>query len=230
MARGHFHEELEKMELQLLTLGELAGGAVAKSVEAVVQHDDAIAAEVITGDDEIDKLYMDVDQGMISLLALQAPVAADLRLVSVIMHSALHLERIGDQAVNVAKVYQITSTLPGNAIIVQQIGEMGDIVVAMVRTAMDALRRRDRELGLKLPAMDDPVDRLNRNMHFEVAKLAGDAQALEWGMYMNLAARALERVGDNAVDIGEQVSYLLTGEFREFTDASHPGGDAADDD
>ena len=229
MARGHFHEELEKMELQLLTLGELAGGAVHKSVEAVVQHDDALAADVISGDDEIDKLYMNVDQGMIALLALQAPVAADLRLVSVIMHSALHLERIGDQAVNVAKVYQVASNLPGNAIIIQQIGEMGDIVVEMLRTAMDALRRRDRELGLKLPAMDDPVDRLNRNMHFEVAKLAGDAQALEWGMHMNLAARALERVGDNAVDIAEQVSYLLTGEFREFTDASHAGGVAPDD-
>jgi phosphate transport system protein len=230
MARPHFHEELEGMELQLLTLGELAGTAVRRSVDAVVQHDDAIAEEVIAGDDEIDRLYLALDQGMISLLALQAPVAADLRLVSVIMHSGLHLERIGDQAVNVAKVYLVTRDLPGNAAIVQQIGEMGDIVVDMVRTAMDALRRRDRELCLKLPAMDDPVDRLNRNMHFEVAKLAGDRQALDWGMHMNMAARALERVGDNAVDIGEQVSYLLTGEFVEFTDASHPGGVIADAD
>jgi phosphate transport system protein len=230
MARPHFHEELEGMELQLLTLGELAGTAVRRSVDAVVQHDDAIAEEVIAGDDEIDRLYLALDQGMISLLALQAPVAADLRLVSVIMHSGLHLERIGDQAVNVAKVYLVTRDLPGNAAIVQQIGEMGDIVVDMVRTAMDALRRRDRELCLKLPAMDDPVDRLNRNMHFEVAKLAGDRQALDWGMHMNMAARALERVGDNAVDIGEQVSFLLTGEFVEFTDASHPGGVIADAD
>ena len=227
MARGHFHEELEKMELQLLTLGELAGTAVSTAVDAVVQHDDSLAEKVIAGDDEIDELYLSLDQGMLSLLALQAPVAADLRLVSVIWHSSLHLERIGDQAVNIAKVYLITKDLPPNATIVQQIGEMGDIVVEMVRTAMDALRRRDRDLCLKLPSMDDPVDRLNRNMHFEVAKLAGDAQALDWGMHMNLAARALERVGDNAVDIGEQVSFLLTGEFVEFTDASHPGGGIA---
>ncbi|MGH2636728.1 MAG: phosphate signaling complex protein PhoU [Actinomycetota bacterium] len=227
MARGHFHEELEKMELQLLTLGELAGTAVSTAVDAVVQHDDSLAEKVIAGDDEIDELYLSLDQGMLSLLALQAPVAADLRLVSVIWHSSLHLERIGDQAVNIAKVYLITRDLPPNATIVQQIGEMGDIVVEMVRTAMDALRRRDLDLCLKLPSMDDPVDRLNRNMHFEVAKLAGDAQALDWGMHMNLAARALERVGDNAVDIGEQVSFLLTGEFVEFTDASHPGGGIA---
>jgi len=229
MARSGFHEELEKMELELLTLGELAGNAVRRSVDAVMQHDEALALDVIRADDEIDQLYLQLDQGMISLLALQAPVAADLRLVSVIMHSSLHLERVGDQAVNVAKIFEVTKGLPGNATIVQHIGEMGDIVVEMIRTAMDALRRRDLELCVKLPKMDDPVDRLNRNMHFEVAKLADDARALDWGMHMNLAARALERVGDNAVDIGEQVSFLLTGEFREFTDASHPGGVVAND-
>lgn len=216
------------MELRLLTLGELAANAVRSAVDAVVEHDDAAAERVIQGDDEIDRIYLELDHGMLSLLALQAPVAADLRLISVIMHSCLHLERIGDQAVNVAKVYRITRDLPRNATIVQHIGEMGDIVVQMVRVAMDALRRRDEELCTSLLAMDDPVDRLNRNMHFEVAKLADDPRALDWGMHMNLAARALERVGDNAVDIGEQVSFLLTGEFREFTDASHPGGAATD--
>jgi phosphate transport system protein len=224
MARPHFHEALEETELRLLTLGELAGNAVQNSVEAVLEHDDARAGRVVAGDDEIDEIYLELDSRLLSLLALQAPVAADLRLVSVIMHSSLHLERIGDQAVNVAKMYQVTQDLPPNATILQQIGEMGHIVVEMVRVAMDALRRRDLELCMRLPKMDDPVDRLNRNMHFEVAKLADDPKALEWGMHMNLAARALERVGDNAVDIGEQVSFLVSGEFREFTDASHPGG------
>ena len=228
MARPAFHEELERMELELLTLGELAGTAVRRSGDAVIQHDHALADAVIVADDEIDQIYLSLDHGMLSLLALQAPVAADLRMVSVIMHSSLHLERVGDQAVNIAKIYLVTKDLPSTATIVQHIGEMGDIVVEMVRTAMDALRRRDLELCMKLPKMDDPVDRLNRNMHFGVAKLADDARALDWGMHMNLTARALERVGDNAVDIGEQVAFLLTGEFREFTDASHPGGVAAD--
>jgi phosphate transport system protein len=228
MARPHFHEALEETELRLLTLGELAGNAVQNSVEAVLEHDDAVAARVVAGDDEIDEIYLELDSRLLSLLALQAPVAADLRLVSVIMHSSLHLERIGDQAVNVAKMYQVTQDLPPNATILQQIGEMGHIVVEMVRVAMDALKRRDLEACMRLPKMDDPVDRLNRNMHFEVAKLADDPKALEWGMHMNLAARALERVGDNAVDIGEQVSFLVSGEFREFTDASHPGGVAPD--
>ena len=216
------------MELRLLSLGELAGNAVQRSVEAVLEHDDDAAEAVVAGDDEIDAIYLELDHEMLALLALQAPVAADLRLISVIMHSSLYVERIGDQAVNVAKVYRVSSNLPRNATIVQQIGEMGDIVVDMVRVAMDALRRRDLELCTRLPKMDDPVDRLNRNMHFEVAKLADDPKALDWGMHMNLAARALERVGDNAVDIGEQVSFLVSGEFREFTDASHPGGVASD--
>jgi phosphate transport system protein len=228
MPRSHFHEKLEAMEMELLTLGELAGNAVQNSVEAVMQQDDALAERVIAEDDEVDRLYIDLDQQMLSLLALQAPVAADLRLISVVIHSSLHLERVGDQAVNVAKMQQVTRDLPANETILQQIGEMGHIVVEMVRVAMDALRRRDLELSLRLPKMDDPVDRLNRNMHFEVAKLADEPRALEWGMHMNLAARALERVGDNAVDIGEQVAFLVSGEFREFTDASHPGGVASD--
>ncbi len=230
MPRPPFHEELEQMELRLLTLGELAGTAVANSVRTIVEHDDAVAEQVVAGDDEIDRIYLELDQGMLSLLALQSPVAADLRLISVIMHSSLHLERIGDQAVNVAKMYQFTRDLPSHATIVQQIAEMGDIAVEMVHVAMDALRRRDMELCTRLPKMDDPVDRLNRNMTFEVAKLADDPRALDWGMHMNLAARALERVGDNAVDIGEQVSFLVTGEFHEFTDASHPGSVGADAD
>ena len=228
MPRPHFHEELETMELRLLTLGELAGNAVQNAVEAVIQRDDQLAERVIASDDEIDQLYLELDQRMLSLLALQAPVAADLRLISVVIHSSLHLERIGDQAVNVSKMQQVTRDLPGNETILQQIGEMGHIVVEMVRVAMDALRRRDLELCLRLPKLDDPVDRLNRNMHFEVAKLADEPRALQWGMHMNLAARALERVGDNAVDIGEQVAFLVSGEFREFTDASHPGGVATD--
>jgi len=228
MPRPGFHEELEAMELRLLELGELAAASVQNAVEAVIQHDDAGAQRVIDGDDEIDQIYLELDRRMLSLLALQAPVAADLRLISVVIHSSLHLERVGDQAVNVAKMQQVTRDLPANETILQQIGEMGHIVVEMVRVAMDALRRRDLELSLRLPKMDDPVDRLNRNMHFEVAKLADAPRALEWGMHMNLAARALERVGDNAVDIGEQVAFLVSGEFREFTDASHPGGVASD--
>jgi phosphate transport system protein len=99
---------------------------------------------------------------------------------------------------------------------------MSDVVRPMIRTAMDAFRSRDLELCLRLPEMDDPVDRLNLGMYKEVAALAGDEARLNWGLRMILVARQLERVGDHCVDIGEQIGFLLTGEFREFTDASHP--------
>lgn len=222
MTREGFHGSLERIELDLLTMGELAAAAVQRAVDALVERDEVKAQEVIDGDDQIDDLYLKIDSESLQLLALQSPVAVDLRLVSVLIHSCLHLERIGDQAVNVAKLYLATKDEPGSEGMRQQVAEMGSIVVAMVRTAMEALGRRDLQLCLKLPSMDDPVDRLNRATHLEALKLAHDPRSLDWGLNMNMAARALERVGDNAVDIGEQVGFLLTGEFREFTDASHP--------
>jgi phosphate transport system protein len=222
MTRESFHEELEKTELELLSLGELAATAVQRAVEALVQHDDAKAHAVIDADDQIDDLYLQIDSGVLQMLALQSPVAQDLRLISAILHSDLHLERIGDQAVNVAKMYLWTRDARGSETMRLQIEEMGTLVVVMVRTAMESFGRRDLELALKVPTMDDPVDRLNRTTHLEALKLADDRSQLDWGLHMNMAARALERVGDNAVDIAEQVGFLLTGEFREFTDASHP--------
>ncbi|HWL90758.1 MAG TPA: phosphate signaling complex protein PhoU [Actinomycetota bacterium] len=221
MSRESFHQALERIELELLSLGELAGAQVQRAVDALVRHDDDLAQHVIDGDDEVDDLYLRIDSGVLQLLALQSPVAADLRLISAIMHSCLHLERIGDQAVNIAKLYLVTKDHTGSATMVQQLEEMGSIVGSMIRTVMEAFARRDLELCLRLPTMDDPVDRLNRATHLEALKLAHDPSGLDWGLHMNLAARALERVGDQAVDIAEQVSFLITGEFREFTDASH---------
>ncbi|HLB40002.1 MAG TPA: phosphate signaling complex protein PhoU [Actinomycetota bacterium] len=221
MTRESFHEALQRTELELLTLGELAATAIQRSVQALVNHDDGLAERVIAEDDEIDELYLRIDSGTLSLLALQSPVAADLRLISAILHSCLHLERVGDQAVNVAKLYFATRSLPASATMRTLIDEMGERVVMMLRTVMDAFAKRDLDLCLQLPELDDFVDRLNRSSHLEALKLAEDPRALEWGLHMNLASRALERAGDNAVDIAEQVGYLVTGEFREYTDASH---------
>lgn len=221
MTRETFHESLERVELELLTLGELAGASVERAVEAAVDRNDELATRVVASDDEIDKLFIQIDSGLLAMLALQSPVAGELRLVSAILHAAPHLERIGDQAVNVAKIQLATSSLPASDAIRQQLREMGDLVVRMLRTAMEAFAKRDLELCRQLPIMDDPVDRLNRATHLEALKLADDPAALDWGMHMNMAARALERVGDNAVDIAEQVGFLVTGEFYEYTDASH---------
>ena len=227
MTREKFHEQLERVELQFLSMGELASNAVQRSVEALVQRDEEKARHVVEEDDPIDDLYLQIDHDLLQMLALQSPVATELRLVSAILHSCLHLERIGDQAVNIAKLHLATMDLPTSHGLLQQLDEMGGQVVTMMRTAMEAFRNRDLQLCLELPKMDDPVDRLNRSAHLEALKLAEDPRALDWGLHMNLAARALERVGDNAVDIAEQTGFLITGEFREFTDASHDVGDGA---
>jgi phosphate transport system protein len=219
--RRGFHDELGALQREILEMGEQAGNAVQHAVHAVVFRNSEEAQGVIDGDDAIDARYLDIDQRTLETLALQTPVAADLRLVSAIIHVNLHLERTGDQAVNVAKLHLLTEDLPGSDAMREQIREMGDLVVGMLRSAMEAFDRRDLELSLRLPKMDDPVDRLNRASHLEALKLADDPSALDWGLHMNLVSRALERVGDQAVDIAEQVGFLITGEFREFTDASH---------
>ncbi len=220
--RSHFHEELDALERDILAMGELAERAVGRAVEALARNDRGGLEAVIAGDDEIDSRYLSVEQRIVELLALQTPVATDLRLITSMLHVNLHLERIGDMAVNIAKTARSIQDLPSSGAILAHIQEMSDVVRPMIRMAMEAFRTRDLQLCLRLPAMDDPVDRLNVGMYTEVAALAGDPDRLNWGLRMILIARQLERVGDHAVDIGEQIGFLLTGEFREFTDASHP--------
>ncbi len=221
-ARKRFHEHLDELEREIQRAGQLAEVAVARAIEALVRHDVALADQVIAGDDELDRRYIDVERGVLDLLATQSPVASDLRRLSAILHINLHLERIGDMAVNIAKIFKSIRELPGSPTVLAHVQEMGDVVGPMIRAAMEAFARRDLQLCLRLPEMDDPVDRLNLGMYKEVASLASDPAMLDWGLRMTVVARQLERVGDHAVDIAEQVGFLLTGEFREFTDASHP--------
>ncbi len=138
--------------------------------------------------------------------------------MAVVLHMNHDLERIGDQAVNVAKVTLVTQGLPTRLTILNHIREMGDVVQPMLQVAMESFAKRELQLALRLPEMDEPVDRLNRNMYKEVAACGADQALLEWAVRMMVVARYLERVGDRAVDIGEQVAFLLTGVFREFTD------------
>ena len=227
-ARRHFQEELTALEDDILRAGELAERALARAMEALVERDPAKAEAVIAADDELDEVYLSVERRWLEVMALQTPVASDLRLMSVILHVNFHLERIGDMAVNIAKMAQLTWHLPTNPTILSHLREMADVVRPMIRAAMEAFSTRDLQLALKLPDMDEPVNRLNRGMYREVAACGQEQDLLEWAAAMMVVSRQLERVGDHAVDIAEQVAFLLTGEFREFTDASHPG--AEDDD
>jgi phosphate transport system protein len=223
--RRHFHEELESLELEVLGMGEVADKALGESLASLENDDLPLADFVIENDDDLDGRYIRVERTTLELLALQTPVAVDLRLISVILHTNLHLERVGDMAVNIAKIVKVVHGLPQNNSILTTLAEMGSIARQMLRAAMESFARRDLALAQQLPEMDDPIDRLNRGMYREVASCAWDPQMLEWAIRMMVVSRQLERIGDHAVDIAEQVAFLLTGEFKEFTDASHPVGE-----
>ena len=182
------------------------------------------AAQVMARDEWIDRTYLDVHNRWMAVMALQQPIAGDLRMMSVLLHLNTTLERMGDQCVNIAKLAQVTYGLPRSERIVAQIREMGDLVRPMIRTGVEALVRRDLEEARLLPAMDEPVDRLNRNMYKEVVDCGPDAALLEWATRMMMVSRALERIGDQVVDIAEQTAFLLTGEMMEFNEDDLGGG------
>ena len=214
--RSQFHAELNQLEVLLLDMAEMAEEQIVDAVDALLMGDADLAGRVVVDDRRIDRLYVDVEQRWHVVMARQTPVASDLRLMSLILQAGHSIERMGDQAANIARIVELTAGRPRNETILLHIREMRSIVVPMVQTAMEALVKRDLNLALRLPEMDDPADWLNHNMWREVAVCGPDPARLEWAIQMMLVSRALERVGDRAVDIGEQVAFLLTGEFREF--------------
>jgi phosphate transport system protein len=220
--RQRYSEELRALEDEVQQTATQARLLLEQALRALVGGDLATCDQVVSGDDEVDALYLDVERRILHLFALQTPVATDLRLLTALLHINLHLERVGDQAVNIAKITRMAEGLPQIPAVLQDLEEMGKLSLRMVGAAMDALAHRDVDLARKLPELDDPIDQLNREMLPKVLEVSDDKLMLEWGIRMYVVSRQIERIGDNAVDIGEQVAFLVTGQFREFTDASHP--------
>jgi phosphate transport system protein len=221
--RLHFQEELERLEHQGLGGLDMVVTALDRAMETVQQHDVELASMVISDDDRIDGRYLEVHQGVLSLLALQAPVAGDLRVVAALLHVIKHVERMGDQCVNIAKLVPLAGhEPPSDPQMLELIGRMGELVRSQVVQCKQAFERRDVALAQDLVRQDDEVDRLNREIFRLALEQGDDPDRREWGMHMMLVGRCLERIGDNAVDIGEQTAFVVTGLFREFEDASHP--------
>ncbi|MEA2363514.1 MAG: phosphate transport system protein [Thermoleophilaceae bacterium] len=221
--RTHFQEELSKLEEQALGGLDMVVEAVDRALETIQQQDMELAGMVIADDDRIDGRYLEVHQGILSLLALQAPVAGDLRLVAALLHVMKNIERMGDQCVNMAKLVPLAGhEPPSDARILADIQQMGEQARHQVVQCKQAFSRRDIELAQDLVRQDDQIDRLNRDVFHLALEIGDDADKREWAMHMTLVARCIERIGDNAVDIGEQTVFVVTGLFREFEDASHP--------
>jgi len=225
MAEGrmHFQQEILRLEAQALGGIDMAVGILDAALEALAHYDAELAAVVVADDDRINGRYLEVHQGVLSLLALQAPVAGDLRLVAALLHLVKHLERIGDQCTNIAKMVPLLGhEPPTDAAIVERIRAMGSQARSQVRQARQSFALRDPELALDLAGQDDTLDRLNREIFRRAIEIGGeDADLREWAMSMILVARAIERIGDNAVDIGEQTVFVVTGLFREVGQGNH---------
>jgi phosphate transport system protein len=224
--RVEFHDQLRELEQEALSTIDLASTALGQAIEAALQRDSELAVMVIEGDDRIDGRYLDVHQGILSLLARQSPVASDLRLVAALLHTIMHIERVGDLAVNIAKLVPLMGEPPAGAgEIMAKVDAAGNQARDQLKQAQIAFEQRNVNLAENLVSQDDVIDLLNRQVFQDAVEVGGsDPHTREWAAHAMLIARYIERVGDHTVDIGEQIAFVITGEFREFTDASRPGG------
>jgi phosphate transport system protein len=221
--KSPFQAELDQLEASLQEEGALVLRVLRGALNALAQRDVELADDVIAFDDDVDRRYLQIEQGIEQLLALQTPVAIDLRLVLAILHTNLHLERMADYGVTVAKLTKLVADVEPDPLLLQSLQEMGERAEEMIRVALDAFANRDLEAAESLVELDELIDRSNRRFVDRVVEIVGEPGMREWALRMVVVSRTLERIGDHAVDIGEQVAYLLTAEFREFTDASHRG-------
>jgi phosphate transport system protein len=218
-----FREDLKALERQALEGMDLVVDALDRALEALNYQDVELAQMVVADDDRIDGRYLEVHQGILSLLARQAPVAVDLRVVAALLHVIRCVERMGDQCVNIAKLVPLSGHEgPKDKDILDAIDRMGRLARQEVIEAADAFGSRNIELALDLVRQDAETNRLNRSIFRRAVEIGDDPELREWAMFMVLVSRCLERIGDNAVDIAEQTAFVVTGLFREFGDASEP--------
>jgi phosphate transport system protein len=219
--RIELQQELDALEAGFQEAGEIVVRSIRGVIDALQTQDVELCDEVIAFDDEVDERYVALEKQVELVLARQTPVASDLRLVLAVLHCAMHLERMGDQCVTIAKLTKLSSHLGSQQAVVESLVDMGERCAEMAKVSLVAFSARDVEQARGLHRLDELVDRANRQVFHEVLGYVNDAEALEWGMRQITVARCFERIGDNAVDIGEQTAFIVTGEFAEFTDASH---------
>jgi len=221
--RHVFRESLKILESQVLGGLEMVMLQLDRALEAISYQDVELAGMVVADDDRIDGRYLEVHQGVLSLIARQAPVAGDLRIVAALLHVIRCVERMGDQCVNIAKLVPLSGyESPKDKDMLDAIERMGQLARSQVSQAKEAFAERNVELAQDLVRQDAEINRLNRDIFKRAVEVGDNLDMREWAMFMILVARCIERVGDNTVDIAEQIVFVVTGLFREFADASTP--------
>jgi phosphate transport system protein len=215
--RTTFQERLDGLEAKLGQMGQLLRSQLDRTLDALTTSDVGTADEVIRRDQLLDADYVEVEEGILRTLALEAPVAKDLRLVAGVLHVNSHIERMGDLCVNMARFVKLAGLDQPDPEILATLAEMGGHAKHMVATALECFTRRDVELAERLPIMDQPLDELNERVFRQLENLPAEGTSPgPWASRMVLVARYLERIGDHSVDIGEQVVFIVTGEVREL--------------
>jgi phosphate transport system protein len=221
--RQQFQETLRQLEEQTLGAMDIVVSQLDRAIESLSYQDVELASMVVADDDQIDGRYLEVHQGILSLLARQAPVATDLRVVAALLHTLRCIERMGDQCVNIAKLVPLSGyEAPKDKDILDWIDRMGHLARQQVVEAKEAFATRNVDLARDLVRQDSEINQLNRKIFRRAVDVGGNEDVREWSMFMVLVARCLERIGDNTIDIAEQVVFVVTGLFREMADASHP--------
>ena len=217
--RTWFREELSRLEAQVMGGLDLVVSQLDRAIEAINYQDIELAAMVAADDRRIDGRYVEVHQGVLSLLGRQALFLDDLRLAAALLHSIRCVERMGDQCANIAKLVPLSGyEAPKDQTILELIEKMGISVRQEVLQCRDAFGARHLQMARDLVRQDREVNRLNREIFQRAVDVGDDPEVREWAMFMVLVARCLERIGDNTVDIAEQAAFVETGVYREFSE------------
>lgn len=212
-ARHAFAAEMQNLEHDLLQMGSMAEGMVAQAVEALVALDPGVAMVVIRRDDEIDKRDLEIESHCLRLLVLQSPTGSDLREIGAVMKIITDIERVGDLAVDVAKIAMKIEKEMGTVDFVD-LPKIAGIARTMFRDALEAFVKRDAELAVRICQTDDEVDTLYRDLrnqiHEHMRNSPEDVVSTSWIM---LALHHIERIADHAVNIAERVNFMVTGQL-----------------
>jgi len=210
--RDAFHRELESLDQAIVRMGALVEKSTQSATTALIECDRELAQRVRDGDDEIDAMFMDVETRALTLLAQQAPVAGDLRLIVVILRVVTDLERTGDLAYNIAKFAQVEDFCePELKPVRALIAEMGRVAAEVMGASIDAWAAKDEALAADVAVKDDVLDELHARLLERLVELRGE-ESLASAIRLAMVGRYLERIGDHAVNLSERLRYFLTGD------------------
>jgi phosphate transport system protein len=216
VTRETFDRDLQQLQQDLLRMGDLVDAAIRQSIEALKDRSTDLAERVITADNAIDALHLELEERCLRLMATQQPMAKDLRMIASVWAITIDLERMGDHAEDIAKITRRLAEQPLLKPLID-IPRMADLVREMLRDGLDALVRRDTGLATQMAGKDDAVDHLYGQVFRELLTyMIEDTRNIQRATHLLMVAQALERMGDHATNIAERVIYMVTGTLKEL--------------